>query len=179
MDAGHTTLIESSFGFALVDRSMKLTTRPDHPDPIDVDKIVSERLRARRLLLGISQADLGSSTGISPQQVHKYETAVSRLTAGRLVQFASVLKVPIAYFYDGVETEQETPRRIISLLADPTTIELLQHFWRLPKPLRLATSTYVRALSAETATVSEADTEPYAHLSASPEQPAEADLAGQ
>src|SRR6056297_2037864 len=125
----------------------------------------------------MSQADLASSTGISPQQVHKYETAVSRLTAGRLVQFASVLKVPIAYFYDGVETEQETPRKIISLLADPSTIELLQHFWKLPKPLRIATSAYLRALAAETAAIGEADPEPSADPSASPNPPVNADLA--
>ena len=126
------------------------STRPsDHPDPVDIDKVVCERLRARRLLMGVSQADLGSRIGISPQQVHKYETGVSRLSAGRLVQFASALKVPIAYFYDGIETEHETPRKIINLLGDPVTIELLQNFWTLPKSVRLATSAYVRVLSAE------------------------------
>ena len=130
---------------------MNPKSKKDHPQPNDVDRMVCERLRARRLLLGLSQTDIAMAAGLSPQQIHKYETGTSRLTAGRLAQFASILNVPLSYFYDDLDIGQKLPQRLIKLLADPGTIELLQHYWKLPKHLRTATLAYVRVVASETA----------------------------
>ena len=64
------------------------------------DQHVGARVRMRRMLLGISQTDLGKAAGITFQQVQKYEKGTNRISASRLVQFADVLRVPVAFFFD-------------------------------------------------------------------------------
>ncbi len=65
-----------------------------------VDKLVSRRLKMRRMILGLSQNDLGKAVDVSIQQVQKYEKATNRISSGKLFAFAKFLKVPISYFYD-------------------------------------------------------------------------------
>lgn len=68
-----------------------------------VDKLVSRRLKMRRMILGLSQNDLGKAVDVSIQQVQKYEKATNRISSGKLFAFAKFLKVPISYFYDQSE----------------------------------------------------------------------------
>jgi len=58
---------------------------------IDTDAAVRKRIQSVRLQLGITQADLAGSLGIVPQQYHKYESGVLRLSGGMLVQIAKAL----------------------------------------------------------------------------------------
>lgn len=69
--------------------------RADH-----VDQLVSRRLKMRRMMLGLSQQDLGGAVDVSIQQVQKYEKATNRISSGKLHAFAKFLKVPISYFFD-------------------------------------------------------------------------------
>lgn len=71
----------------------------DEPNPVDV--FVGQRLKTRRNLIGITQENLAEAAGITFQQVQKYEKGRNRLSASRLFQFARVLNVPIAYFFEG------------------------------------------------------------------------------
>ncbi|MFA7275369.1 MAG: helix-turn-helix transcriptional regulator [Pseudobdellovibrionaceae bacterium] len=71
----------------------------DAPNPVDV--FVGQRLRARRNLIGITQENLAEAAGITFQQVQKYEKGRNRLSASRLFQFARVLDVPVAFFFEG------------------------------------------------------------------------------
>ena len=64
-----------------------------------VDIVVGRRLRARRRLLGLSQQTLGSACGVTFQQIHKYESAVCRLSANMLWKLACVLEVEMSYFF--------------------------------------------------------------------------------
>lgn len=68
-----------------------------------VDAHVGKRLRLRRNLLGMSQEALGKAVGLTFQQVQKYEKGTNRIGAGRLFDFAKILSVPIAYFFEGLE----------------------------------------------------------------------------
>ena len=68
-----------------------------------IDKLVSKRLKMRRVMLGLSQNDLGKAVDVSIQQVQKYEKATNRISSGKLFAFAKFLKVPINYFYDKVD----------------------------------------------------------------------------
>lgn len=71
----------------------------DEPNPVDV--FVGQKLKSRRNLNGITQENLAEAAGITFQQVQKYEKGRNRLSASRLFQFARVLDVPVAYFFDG------------------------------------------------------------------------------
>src|SRR3977135_4154061 len=72
-----------------------------------VDNQVGNRVRIRRMLIGMSQERLGDMLGLTFQQVQKYEKGVNRIGAGRLFEIARILCVPIDFFYDGVGAPNE------------------------------------------------------------------------
>ena len=69
------------------------------PNPID--KHVGSRVRMRRLMLDMSQTDLGNALGLTFQQVQKYEKGANRVSASRLQQLSKVLQVPVPFFFEG------------------------------------------------------------------------------
>jgi len=73
------------------------------PNPVDVH--VGQRLRQRRVLVGLSQERLARMVGITFQQVQKYERGANRIVASRLYQLANVLDVPVSYFFDDLAAE--------------------------------------------------------------------------
>lgn len=75
-------------------------------DPNYVDRHVGNRVRMRRLLVGMSQEKMGELLGITFQQVQKYEKGSNRVSASRLYQIARILGVPIQFFYDELQPEQ-------------------------------------------------------------------------
>jgi transcriptional regulator with XRE-family HTH domain len=70
-----------------------------------VDTQVGNRVRIRRMLIGMSQEKLGDMLGLTFQQVQKYEKGVNRIGAGRLYEISRILGVPIDFFYEGVAPE--------------------------------------------------------------------------
>jgi transcriptional regulator with XRE-family HTH domain len=72
-----------------------------HKAPEPVDKYIGNRVRMRRLMLGLSQKDLAGAIGLTFAQVQKYEKGTSKMAPSRLQQVANVLQVPIAYFFEG------------------------------------------------------------------------------
>lgn len=74
-------------------------------NPIDAQ--VGNRVRIRRMLIGMSQEKLGDLLGLTFQQVQKYEKGVNRIGAGRLYEISRILGVPIDFFYEGIAASQE------------------------------------------------------------------------
>ncbi len=70
----------------------------------DINLHVGKQLRARRTMMGLSQEALGKAIGVASQQVQKYEKGTNVMNAIRMFEFAQCLKVPVAYFYEGLET---------------------------------------------------------------------------
>lgn len=66
----------------------------------EVDHLVSKRLKMRRMMLGLSQQELGDAVDVSIQQVQKYEKATNRIASGKLYSLSKFLKVPVNYFFD-------------------------------------------------------------------------------
>lgn len=65
-----------------------------------IDQLVGKKLSERRRVLGISQKELAEVSGVTIQQIQKYEKITNRITSGKLYQFAKLLQVPISYFFD-------------------------------------------------------------------------------
>lgn len=65
-----------------------------------IDVHLGRRIRSRRRLLGLNQSELARRIGVTFQQVHKYETGQSAVTAARLFAIAAALGVTFDYFYD-------------------------------------------------------------------------------
>jgi transcriptional regulator with XRE-family HTH domain len=69
-------------------------------DPTDVH--VGQRIKMRRMMLKMSQSDLGKPCDITFQQVQKYESGKNRVGASRLQQFSKLLDVPVSFFFEGL-----------------------------------------------------------------------------
>ena len=65
------------------------------------DKYVGNRVRTRRLALGLSQTKLADAVGVTFQQVQKYEKGRNRISASRLSQIAHTLQVSVSFFFEG------------------------------------------------------------------------------
>jgi transcriptional regulator with XRE-family HTH domain len=67
-----------------------------------VDRKLGQRVRARRLEIGMSQERLAELLGVTFQQVQKYEKGVNRIAASRLFDIAGALDMTIARFFEGI-----------------------------------------------------------------------------
>ena len=91
-----------------------------------IDCQVGERVRRRRILLGLTQDQLAEVLGISYQQIQKYETGANRISAGRLAQIAEALEVQPGWFFGAVEQAESTgssSRAVIELVRNFSRIE--------------------------------------------------------
>ena len=107
--------------------------------PNPVDKYVGSRVRMRRLMLGMSQEKLGGALGLTFQQIQKYEKGANRIGASRLQQIATILQVPVAFFFEGVPdapapggfAEPDTLDYSTSLLSTSDGLALAKAFMRI------------------------------------------------
>src|SRR5258706_4980477 len=99
-----------------------------------IDRKIGQRVRSRRLEIGMSQERLAELLGITFQQVQKYEKGVNRIASSRLFDIASALQLPVAKFYEGLsaragggpaESRQNT---VDDALATPEGAQLMSVF---------------------------------------------------
>lgn len=106
-------------------------------DPTDIDRIVSDRVRARRVELEMSQPELAERVGVTFQQVQKYENGKNRVSAGRLYELAKAMGVTIQYFFETAPRLAQVRRGVAEEQAEfdaPDTseeLELLKAFRRI------------------------------------------------
>ena len=67
-----------------------------------IDRKLGQRVRSRRLEIGMSQERLAELLGVTFQQVQKYEKGVNRIAASRLFDIASALQQPVSRFFEGL-----------------------------------------------------------------------------
>jgi len=66
-----------------------------------LDHYIGIRLRQARLARKASQGEVGKTSGVTFQQVQKYENGQNRLCCARLYEISRNLKIPISFFFDG------------------------------------------------------------------------------
>jgi transcriptional regulator with XRE-family HTH domain len=110
-------------------RNRQRTIMVDGPHPIDIH--VGARIRAQRVIRGLTQGDLARLVGISFQSVQKYEQGENRVSASRLYEFAQALGVAPQHFFDGLDghkagdslpdiattVDNELRRRLLAVMA--------------------------------------------------------------
>lgn len=99
--------------------------------PTGVDREIGERIRARRVQLGLSQGYLGGAVGITFQQVQKYEKGSNRVSVSRLQAIAHALGASLAELTgdEPVPAEIETEPHGSPMPADG--LQLLRDFGRI------------------------------------------------
>jgi transcriptional regulator with XRE-family HTH domain len=122
------------------DGSSETDTMPKHGIQ-PADKHVGQRVRTRRLTLGLSQTKLGDALGLTFQQVQKYEKGKNRIGASRLQHISQILQVPVAFFFEGApharvqphaKIDAPSPQYISDYLATSEGLQLTKAFMRIP-----------------------------------------------
>ena len=63
-------------------------------------KHLGNKLKLRRLALGLTQTKVARAINVTFQQIQKYEKGTNGVSSIRLLQLSNYLKVPINYFYE-------------------------------------------------------------------------------
>ena len=114
--------------------------RTKRPNPIDAH--VGSRMRMRRMMLGMSQEKLATAFGVSFQQVQKYERGANRMGSSRLQHAASILRVPVSYFFeDGADgpfksSSDLAPSYVDDFVTTSDGLRLMKAFMRLRPALQ-------------------------------------------
>ncbi len=82
-------------------------TLPNNRAVTSIDREVAARLRALRLERSLTLEQLAHKTGVSYQQILKYERADCRISVSRLFELAVALDVPLARFFEGITLATE------------------------------------------------------------------------
>ena len=64
------------------------------------NKHLGNKLKLRRLALGLTQTKVAKAINVTFQQIQKYEKGTNGVSSSRLMQLSQFLKVPIIFFYE-------------------------------------------------------------------------------
>ena len=124
-----------------------------------VDIHVGKRIRQRRWLTGMTQQKLAEMVGIKFQQIQKYETGANRVSASRLWDIADALDVNVAFFFDGMQSEEaaaaagaqaKNPAMAnvpLDVMGDKEAMDLIRSYYAIPEDQRRRLFELARVLS--------------------------------
>jgi len=75
------------------------------------NKHLGNKLKLRRLALGLTQTKVAKAINVTFQQIQKYEKGTNGVSSIRLLQLSNYLKVPINYFFDDYSEYQLNAER--------------------------------------------------------------------
>lgn len=94
-----------------------------------LDETIGERIRSRRLMVKLTQQELGQAIGVTFQQIQKYEKGQNRISGSRLVNMAKVLQCsPSHLLHENSDADIAVP--------DRAAADMLELFNRLHGPVR-------------------------------------------
>ena len=89
----------------------------------------------------MSQEKLGENLGITFQQIQKYEKGTNRVGASRLQAIASILEVPVAFFFEDAPgksaqglAEENSTTYVVEFLRSTEALQLNRAFVRIADP---------------------------------------------
>jgi transcriptional regulator with XRE-family HTH domain len=95
-----------------------------HMHPMDIH--IGQRIRQRRILLGMNIWNLGAAVGLSFQMIQKYEAGLYCIPVSRLFELANALDVSPSFFFEGprprAKDDSSYTRETIDLVRAYTTI---------------------------------------------------------
>ena len=115
-----------------------------------IDKLIGERMRTRRTLLGISQTAVAEGLGLTFQQVQKYEKGSNRLSCSMMIKLCSVLDVQPSYFVDDLPRDGKPLKaaKADTPMLRRETMELVKVYYKIPRKMRDASRAFLSALAA-------------------------------
>ncbi len=119
---------------------------PRHSDfIIQIDSHIGQRIHELRISMGLSRQQLASQIGVTHQQLQKYEKGTNRISVGRLIFIAKVLKEPLTYFLQDLGNIEEV---IPPTQHQRMCIEIARSFMKISNPAhQIAANNLVRVLA--------------------------------
>lgn len=108
---------------------------------------MGQRVRQGRWMRGVPQQRLADLIGVKFQQVQKYETGANRVSASRLWDIASVLQVPVSFFFEGLKQAANDGEPRGDILTDREAQELVRAYYAIPEAQRRRLFDLARVLS--------------------------------
>lgn len=103
-----------------------------------IDRKVGQRVRARRLEVGMSQEKLAELLGVTFQQVQKYEKGSNRIAVSRLYDISNALEIHAGSFFDNLSARGAVAEGrqdyIDDALSTPDGAELMALFATIKNP---------------------------------------------
>ena len=85
----------------------------------NIDTHIGLRLLQWRKRKKLSQKKVGEVIGISPQQLARYESGQSRITATNLYYLARALDQPVSWFFGGIDVTYEQKQHMEIIIQEP------------------------------------------------------------
>lgn len=93
----------------------------------------------------MSQEAIGKSIGVSFQQIQKYERGINRMGASRLFEFAKILDVPVAFFFEEYKDKNDNEEILLGMaeanaasyehqdvITSRETMEMMRAYYQIP-----------------------------------------------
>ena len=106
------------------------------PHPLDI--ALGSRVRLRRKELGYSQDQLARATGITFQQVQKYEHGTNRISFSRLVEISEALECSVGDLIGNLDKSKSSGSfsKQVAYLTEPGASDLLEAYASIESPKR-------------------------------------------
>src|ERR1044072_3677753 len=114
-----------------------------------IDRKLGQRVRTRRLEIGMSQERLAELLGVTFQQVQKYEKGLNRIAASRLFDIAAALDMDVCAFFDGLGVTPKSQDRAKAILTTRDGAKLASLYAGFSPNMRRKVLELVEALNAE------------------------------
>jgi len=117
------------------------------PNPLD--KRAGALIRSRRNQLGLTQTDLAKLTGVTFQQIQKYERGANRVSYSRLVEIARALQIAPAWFFEGLDADgaRDVPNEAAGILDSTEGRAILRALPRMDQTMRRAVADLASSLA--------------------------------
>ncbi len=104
------------------------------------------------MLRGMTQSVLAEQIGLTFQQLQKYESGANRISASRLWEIAQILDVPVASFFDGIESGTSRAEDLPEIKSPPDAemLETAKAVQDLPRNLQREMQSLIRSLAEAT-----------------------------
>jgi transcriptional regulator with XRE-family HTH domain len=100
--------------------------------PHHADAHVGQRIRHCRWIEGLTQEQFGQKCGLSPGEIEALESGDLPLGAGRLFDIATVLSVPVRFFFEGLSgPDTGSVEKRATVLLERDAMDLVRTYYAL------------------------------------------------
>ena len=91
------------------------------------NKHLGNKLKLRRLALGLTQTKVAKAINVTFQQIQKYEKGTNGISSLRIMQLSNFLKVPIVFFFEDFPQYQNPSDEVKNASGEITSNEDLNY----------------------------------------------------